>query len=126
MVSGCAARASGGRPRTELDAALEIFEKYGAGAWAERARGELPGQRSCAGSRPQAGLELNRSRIAGCASCGLGSPIGEIVRQLFHVLSCYDDLLATRANVHTVLGARAVEGSGLVGALFTDRHVLVA
>jgi len=55
MVSGCAARASGGRPAAELDAALEIFEKYA------RRRGRMRLVVNCGPreavlrSRPQAG-----------------------------------------------------------------------
>ena len=62
--------------RTELDAALEVFEKYGAAPWAERARGELRASGAVLRSRPQAGLELTE------ANCGLrclrltGSPTG--------------------------------------------------
>ena len=60
--------------RTELDAALEIFEKYGAAPWAERLVVKLRASGAVLRSRPQAGLTE--------AECGLrflrlmGSPIG--------------------------------------------------
>ena len=59
--------------RAELDAALEVFEKYGAVPWAERARGELRASGAALRSRPQAGLELTGSelRVALLAADGL-------------------------------------------------------
>jgi DNA-binding CsgD family transcriptional regulator len=83
MVSGCAARASGGSARTELDAALEIFEKYGAAPWAERARAELRASGAVLRSRPQAGLDLTEAelRVALLAADGLTDR--EICGQLY-------------------------------------------
>jgi DNA-binding CsgD family transcriptional regulator len=69
--------------RTELDAALEVFEKYGAAPWAERARGELRASGAVLRSRPQAGLELTEAelRVALLAADGLTDR--EISSQLY-------------------------------------------
>ena len=69
--------------RTELDAALEVFEKYGAAPWAERARGELRASGAVLRSRPQAGLELTEAelRVALLAADGLTDR--EICGQLY-------------------------------------------
>jgi DNA-binding CsgD family transcriptional regulator len=69
--------------RTELDAALEVFEKYGAVPWAERTRGELRASGAALRSRPQAGLELTEAelRVALLAADGLTDR--EICGQLY-------------------------------------------
>ena len=69
--------------RSELDAALEVFEKYGAMPWAERARGELRASGAVLRSRPQAGLELTEAelRVAVLAADGLTDR--EICGQLY-------------------------------------------
>jgi DNA-binding CsgD family transcriptional regulator len=69
--------------RTELDAALATFEKYGAVPWAERARGELRASGAVLRSRPRAGLELTEAelRVALLAADGLTDR--EICGQLY-------------------------------------------
>ena len=69
--------------RAELDAALEVFEKYGAAPWAERARGELRASGAVLRSRPQAGLRLTEAelRVALLAADGLTDR--EICGQLY-------------------------------------------
>jgi DNA-binding CsgD family transcriptional regulator len=69
--------------RAELDAALEVFEKYGAALWAERTRGELRASGAVLRSRPQAGLELTQAelRVALLAADGLTDR--EICGQLY-------------------------------------------
>jgi DNA-binding CsgD family transcriptional regulator len=69
--------------RSEFGAALEIFEKYGAAPWAERARGELRASGAVLRSRPQTGLELTEAelRVALLAADGLTNR--EICGQLY-------------------------------------------
>lgn len=69
--------------RSELGAALEIFEKYGAAPWAERARGELRASGAVLRSRPDPGLELTAAelRVALLAADGLTNR--EICNQLY-------------------------------------------
>jgi DNA-binding CsgD family transcriptional regulator len=69
--------------RSELGAALEIFEKYGAAPWAERARGELRASGAVLRSRPEPGLELTEAelRVALLAADGLTNR--EICGQLY-------------------------------------------
>jgi DNA-binding CsgD family transcriptional regulator len=69
--------------RAELDAALKVFEKYGAAPWAERARGELRASGAVLRSRPQAGLALTEAelRVALLAADGLTDR--EICGQLY-------------------------------------------
>jgi DNA-binding CsgD family transcriptional regulator len=69
--------------RTELDAALEIFEKYGAAPWAERARGELRASGAVLRSRPQAGLELTEAELRVALLAGDGLTDREICGQLY-------------------------------------------
>jgi DNA-binding CsgD family transcriptional regulator len=69
--------------RSELEAALGIFEKYGAAPWAGRARGELRASGAVLRPRPKAGLELTEAelRVALLAADGLTDR--EICGQLF-------------------------------------------
>jgi DNA-binding CsgD family transcriptional regulator len=69
--------------RSELGAALEIFEKYGAAPWAERARGELRASGAVLRSRAEPGLELTAAelRVALLAADGLTNR--EICCQLY-------------------------------------------
>jgi DNA-binding CsgD family transcriptional regulator len=69
--------------RSELGTALEIFEKYGAAPWAERARGELRASGAVLRSRPETSLELTEAelRVALLAADGLTNR--EICGQLY-------------------------------------------
>ncbi len=63
--------------------ALEIFEKYGAAPWAERARGELRAGGAVLRSRPRPGVQLTEAelRVALLAADGLTDR--EICGQLY-------------------------------------------
>ena len=107
--------------RTELDAALEVFEKYGATPWAERARAELRATGAVLRSQPQAGLELTAAelRVALLAADGLTDR--EICGQLylspktveFHLGRVYRKLAVRgRTELARRLPGREESGSG--------------
>jgi len=107
--------------RTELDAALEVFEKYGAAPWAERARAELRATGAVLRSQPQAGLELTAAelRVALLAADGLTDR--EICGQLylspktveFHLGRVYRKLgVRGRTELARRLPGREETGSG--------------
>ena len=107
--------------RTELDAALEVFEKYGAAPWAERTRAELRATGAVLRSQPQAGLELTAAelRVALLAADGLTDR--EICGQLylspktveFHLGRVYRKLgVRGRTELARRLPGREESGSG--------------
>ncbi|MCX4748054.1 AAA family ATPase [Kitasatospora sp. NBC_01287] len=96
--------------RTRLRAALEVFERLGAGPWVERARAELGAAGSAtpvaAAAGPLAGLTPQEEQIARLAAKGLSNR--EIAAQLFlsprtvghHLYKAYPKLgIASRAGL---------------------------